>query len=206
MANVVQFVYALQSAYDAAVEAGNISANTIYFIKDGDLYKIYRGEVLYDGTTPVVAAALNAFKTAVGTWPADNGETGADLVEYDSLVDYIQKLIASGNEELADALAALDNSLADVAKSGAAEDISVADTAGKLNATNVEDALAELADAVATTGNAANITIESASGAGDVLTTYDFYQGVLGSDDAAAKAAKKIGTINIPKDYLDLIK
>ena len=44
--------------------------------------------------------------------------------------------------------------------------------------------------------------MESAAGSGDVLTTYDFYQGVLGTDDAAAKAAKKIGTINIPKDYL----
>lgn len=92
--------------------------------------------------------------------------------------------------------------LEEVATTGAAADVSVADTGDKLSATTVEGALAELADAIATATDAGEVTCETSTGSGDVLRVYSFYQGVLGTDDAAAKAAKKIVDINIPKDYL----
>lgn len=94
-------------------------------------------------------------------------------------------------------------SLEEVAYTGAAADVSIADTGDKLNATTVEGALAELADAIATATDAGKVTCETSSPAsGDILRTYSFYQGVLGTDDAAAKAAKKIVDVNIPRDYL----
>lgn len=93
--------------------------------------------------------------------------------------------------------------LEEVAYTGAAADVSVADTGDKLTATNVEGALAELADAIATATSAGNVTCETSEPvSGDVLKTYSFYQGVLGTDDAAAKAAKKIVDVNVPRDYL----
>lgn len=96
-----------------------------------------------------------------------------------------------------------DITLADVASTGAAEDVTVADAGGKLTATNVEGALAELADAIAAATDAGEVTCETDSPAsGDTLKTYSFYQGVLGTDDAATKATKKIVDINIPRDYL----
>lgn len=100
--------------------------------------------------------------------------------------------------------AATDIVLADVASTGAAEDVAIADAGEKITATNVEGALAELADAIATATNAGKVTCETTNGGegSDTLKTYSFYQGVLSGDDAAAKAAKKIVDVNIPKDYV----
>ena len=93
--------------------------------------------------------------------------------------------------------------LEEVAYTGAAADVSVADTGEKLNATTVEGALAELADAISTATDAGKVTCETSDPvSGDVLRTYSFYQGVLNTDDTAAKAAKKIIDVNIPRDYL----
>lgn len=92
---------------------------------------------------------------------------------------------------------------APVAATGAAVDVAIADAGNKITADNVEGALAELADAVATATSAGNVTCETSDPAsGAILRTYSFYQGVLGTDDAAAKAAKKIVDVNIPRDYL----
>lgn len=96
-----------------------------------------------------------------------------------------------------------DVTFAPVAATGAAADVSVADSGDKLTATTVEDALAELADAVATATAAGDVTCETSEPvSGDILRTYSFYQGVLSGDDAAAKAAKKIIDVNVPRDYL----
>jgi len=92
--------------------------------------------------------------------------------------------------------------LEEVAVTGAAADVSVADAHDKITATNVEDALEELVDAIATAVDASDVTCEQNSGSGDVLKVYSFYQGVLGTDTPEQKAAKKIVDINIPKDYL----
>ena len=188
--NLVKFVYGTAADFANTTK----DANTIYFIKDGDLYKIYKGNVLYDGTSPSVAADLATLESYIGTLPVEGN--------YTDLIDYIEKSDAAVASDAQDAIDALDSALAAVAKSGAAADVSIADAGNLITAANVEGALQELATAIATNDAAAEVTIESASGSGDVLTTYDFYQGVLGTDDAAAKAAKKIGTINIPKDYL----
>lgn len=93
--------------------------------------------------------------------------------------------------------------LADVASTGKAEDIEIDDDGDLLTATDVEGALAELAGAIADATDAGAVTCETSSPAtGDILRTYSFYQGVLGTDDAAAKAAKKIVDVNVPRDYL----
>ena len=65
------------------------------------------------------------------------------------------------------------------------------DSGNKITATNVEGALAELADAIADAESAGEITLTSASGSGDTLTTYTLSQG-----------GEQVGVINIPKDYL----
>ncbi len=79
--------------------------------------------------------------------------------------------------------------LAGVAESGAAEDVSVEDTAGKLTATNVETALAEIIGMVEDSETAGEVTMTHTAGS----LVYDFYQG--GQD-----VAHKIGTITIPED------
>lgn len=90
----------------------------------------------------------------------------------------------------------------EVAMTGAAADVSIEDAAGKITATTVEGALGELAVALENQGIASKVTVEESGASGDVLKSYSFYQGVTASDDAAAKEAKKLTTINIPKDYL----
>lgn len=86
--------------------------------------------------------------------------------------------------------------LEEVAYTGAAEDVSVADTAGKLTATNVEDALAELADAAA--DQAVYMTDDTSTTGTDYAAIYKFYQGT--GSAASPVAGELIGTINIPKD------
>lgn len=189
--NLVKFVYGTMANFNSLAQK---DVNTIYFIKDGDLYKIYKGNQLYDGTSPTVAANLATLQTYIGTLPVD--------APYTNLIDYIEKSDAAVADAAEDALETLDASLAAVAKSGAAADVSIADAGGLISATNVENALQEIAAAINANDAAAKVTMESAAGSGDTLTVYDFYQGVLQSDDATAKAAKKIGSINIPKDYL----
>lgn len=93
--------------------------------------------------------------------------------------------------------------LAKVASTGVAEDIAVADEAGNFDESDLEAVLAEIADAISTSTQAGAVTCEtSAPVSGDILRVYSLYQGVLESDDTAAKAAKKIIDINIPRDYL----
>ena len=189
--NLVKFVQGSAADYaNLAVK----DANTIYFIKDGDLYKLYKGDVLYDGTAPSVAADLATLESYIGDLPVDG--------EYSDLIDYIQKSDEALADAASDGIDALDAQLAAVAKSGEAADVSIADAGGYFATDTVEAALQSLAADLDAAEAAGVVSIESASGSGDVLRTYDFYQGVLQSDDAAAKAAKKIGTINIPKDYL----
>lgn len=90
-----------------------------------------------------------------------------------------------------------DITLAKVATTGTAADVAVVDAGEVLTATNVEDALAELA------GTAADKTVyftdnTSTSGT-DYATIYKIYQGSEGSA-AAPVAGELVGTINIPKD------
>lgn len=97
---------------------------------------------------------------------------------------------------------AIDSTLAAIAKSGAAADVSIADKGGKFTATNVEGALAELADATA--GGVVSKTVyftDASSGQTDFAKVYKLYQGANGSA-LAPDASELIGTINVPKDMV----
>lgn len=192
--NLVKFVYAASAT---AEQIAAFDPNTIYFVGAsgaGEGGKLYKGPRLYDSGAVAAAADIAALETYVGEIPS--GATASDIV------GYIEEAMAAAKSYADSAVAAEDALLATVAKSGAAADVSVADEDSYFTATNVEDALAELYEGIQTGGEGSVVTMESASGAGDTLTVYSLYQGVTASDDAAAKLAKKIGDINIPKDYL----
>lgn len=192
--NLVKFVYAASAT---AEQIAAFDPNTIYFVGAsgaGEGGKLYKGPRLYDSGAVAAAADIAALETYVGEIPS--GATASDIV------GYIEEAMAAAKSYADSAVAAEDALLASVAKSGAAADVSVADEDSYFTATNVEDALAELYKGIQTGGEGSVVTMESASGSGDTLTVYSLYQGVTASDDAAAKLAKKIGDINIPKDYL----
>lgn len=95
---------------------------------------------------------------------------------------------------------ALDASLAAVAKSGSAADVSIADTDDNFTSTNVEGALAELAEASA--GGVASKTVyatDSSSGQTEYAKVYKIYQGANGSA-ALPDESELVLTMNIPKD------
>ena len=101
---------------------------------------------------------------------------------------------------VAKAVKDLDDTLAAVAKSGAAGDVSIEDQAGNFTATDVEGALAELA--AASSGGVASKTIyvtDESSGQSDYAKVYKIYQGE-NAPDAQTNPATLKGTINIPKD------
>lgn len=181
-ANLVKFVYAASATPEQIAAFDN---NTIYFI--GNPHQIYKGSTLYDGGSSTVAAELATLKSYIGTLPVSG--------DYDDLIDYIEKSIAAGDETVSGLVTTLDNSLAAIAKSGAAADASIVDSAGNFTATNVEDALAELHTAIGTGGTNAAVTVtKTAGGANDNYAyRYVFSQG---------GNAITNGTIDIAKDMV----
>ena len=93
--------------------------------------------------------------------------------------------------------------LAKVAATGAAADVSIADSDSHFTATDVEGALAELAEA--TGGGVAAKTVyitETAGGAGDAFSKrYGIYQGASGSSSSPV-IAEKLADVDIPKDMV----
>lgn len=82
--------------------------------------------------------------------------------------------------------------LANVATSGKAADVTVADAAGKLDATNVEDALAEIIGKLEDAEDAGKVVVEKRATADSTdVATYDVKQN-----------GAVVGTINIPKDLV----
>ena len=181
--NLVKFVYVPGTA--TAEQIAAFDANTIYFI--AGTHQIYKGTVLYDGGSSTTASDLATLREQIGTLPVSN--------EYEDLIDYIDKQIAAGDAANSAEVSALENTLADIATSGAAADAAVADTAGNFTATNVEDALAELYTAIGTGGTNAAVTVtKTAGGANDTYAyRYVFSQG--GTDITN-------GTIDIAKDMV----
>lgn len=165
-ANLVKFVYAASATPE---QIAAFDSNTIYFI--GNPRQIYKGSTLYDGGAASVAADLATLESYIGTLPVAG--------DYDDLIDYIDKSIAAGDETVTGLVETLDNSLATIAKSGAAADASIADTAGNFTATNVEGALAELYTAIGTGGTNATVTVtKTAGGVNDTYAyRYTFSQG-----------------------------
>lgn len=181
-ANLVKFVYAASATPE---QIAAFDSNTIYFI--GNPRQIYKGSTLYDGGAANVAADLATLESYIGTLPVAG--------DYDDLIDYIDKSIAAGDETVTGLVETLDNSLATIAKSGAAADASIVDSAGNFTATNVEDALAELHTAIGTGGTNAAVTVTKvAGGANDSYAyRYTFSQG--GSEITN-------GVIDIAKDMV----
>ena len=91
--------------------------------------------------------------------------------------------------------------LEEVAYTGAAADVSVADAGNNFTGANVEAVLAEIASAISSTGTAGVVSVETPTSS-SYASVYEFYQGLTGTETAEQKAAKKIGTINIPKDMV----
>ena len=91
-------------------------------------------------------------------------------------------------------------SLADVATSGEAADVSYDNTESGLSATDVQEAIDALAEA--SQGGVASKTIwftDDSAGQSDYAKVYKLYQGA-NAPDAQTSPATLIGTINVPKD------
>ena len=90
--------------------------------------------------------------------------------------------------------------LAEVASTGAAEDVAYDNTDSGLTATDVQEAIDELAEA--SSGGVASKTVylqDESAGQSDYAKVYKLYQGA-NAPDAQTDPATLIGTINIPKD------
>lgn len=157
--NLVNFVYVPGEATAAQIAA--FDANTIYFVagENGSAPKIYKGSTVYAN-----AGDLALLRQQIGNLPVDQ--------QYDNLIDYIDSQIAAGDT-------AIETSLAAVAKSGAAGDVSIVDTAGNITATNVEDAIQELYTAIGSGGTDAAVTVTRTAGGqnDDYVYRYTFFQG-----------------------------
>lgn len=86
-----------------------------------------------------------------------------------------------------------------VAKTGAASDVSIADAGSLITATNVEDALQEVATSI--NDNAVTMTTSDGSADSGILKTYSIWAGGTTSANVNT-GGTKIGDINIPKDFL----
>ena len=146
-------------------------SSTIYFITDTKA--LYIGDVKISDT-----ADLEALKTLVGTIP----ESVTDVTTFAA---WIQKVATS--------VADLDKSLASVAKSGKAVDVTIDDAAGNLEATNVESAIAELVTKINGVGTAGAVTVVKSTDVAGIAARYTFSQG----GQAIANAV-----IDIPKDMV----
>ena len=157
--NLVNFVYVPGEATAAQIAA--FDADTIYFVAgaNGSAPRIYKGSTAYAN-----AGDLALLRQQIGNLPVDQ--------QYDNLIDYIDSQIAAGDT-------AITTSLADVATSGAAADVSIADTAGNITATNVEDAIQELYAAIGSGGTDAAVTVTRTAGGqnDDYIYRYTFFQG-----------------------------
>lgn len=181
-ANLVKFVYAASATPQQIAAFDN---NTIYFI--GNSHQIYKGSTLYDGGSASVAADLATLESYIGTLPVDSS--------YTDLIDYIDKSIAAGDTTVTGLVTTLENSLADVATSGAAADVNIADTGGNFASGTVEGALAELYAAIGTGGTNSAVTITKTTGGpnDNYAYRYVFSQGGSNINN---------GTIDIAKDMV----
>lgn len=169
--NLVSFVYAASATPE---QIAAFDANTIYFVGAsgaGTGGRLYKGPRLYDAGSSDVAAELAALQSYIGTLPVDE--------QYDDLIDYIDTLVAEAEAAGTGAADALAATLADVATSGEAEDVSIEDTNGNFTATDVEGALQELYAAIGTGGTNAAVTITKTTGGAndDYAYRYTFSQG-----------------------------
>lgn len=168
-----------------------------------------------------IALDLNTLNTKVGDIPAEASST--DVVSYigEAITNAVEGLdtqndvtIASQSGKAVSIVAGISETdgvigagsgtaitLADVASTGAAEDVTYDNKTSGLSSTDVKAAIDELANQSA--GGVASKTVymtDNTSTAGtDFATIYKIYQGAEGSA-STPEQSELIGTINIPKD------
>lgn len=177
MAYNVKFLKGTAAAYEALTP----DANTFYYTTDDSQF--YLGAIKLSNAGDVTAAlsrisanetAISALQTAVNTLNGDDTTAG------------------SVAKQIKDAVDALNNSLADVATSGAAADVTIADEQDLLTATNVEDALEEIIGMIDAGGSGSVVTVtEKQTPTEGYLKSYEIRQGNVVK-----------GTIDIPKDLV----
>ena len=177
MAYNVKFLKGTAAAYEALTK----DANTFYYTTDDNNF--YLGAIKLSNANDVNAAltriganetAITALQTAVNTLNGDNTTAG------------------SVAKQIKDAVDALNNSLADVATSGAAADVTIADEQDLLTSTNVEDALEEIIGMIDAGGSGSVVTVRTKETPTEgYLKSYEILQGNIVK-----------GTIDIPKDLV----
>ena len=165
----------------------------------------------FDVSTVDIVDALNELKGQINILNGSDSTSGSvaksikdaveglDVSEFDLASVSNNVVTIKGIKEVDGKIAVGDGngiSLEEVAYTGAAADVSIADAAGKITATDVEGALAELADAAA--DQAIYMTDNTSTVGTDYAAIYKIYQGT-GSASSPVQD-ELVGTINIPKD------
>lgn len=185
-----------------------------------EVYTISLDNTFNPATTTVVAA-LNELKGQINTLNgADTvaGSVAKSIKDAVEALDVTEFALASddgtgvvtikGIREVDGAIAvgtntANDITLAKVATTGTAADVAIVDAGGLITATDVEDALQELAQASA--GGVASKTVyitETSGTSSDPFSKrYGVYQGATGSSSSPV-AGEKLADIDIPKDMV----
>lgn len=178
MADVL-FKKGLQASYDGLA---NKVATTFYYTTDEK--NLYIGDVKLSNAADV-EAAISRITGAEGNITALKAIV--DKLDGDVTVE------GSVKKQIKDAIGAI--GLKAIATSGAAADVTVKDEAGNFATDNVEAALTELASKINSTGEAGELSIETASAEdaakAGYAAVYTFKQGT-----------KTVGTINIAKDMV----
>ena len=186
MANVL-FKKMSRAAFDALENKDN---GTLYRVTETD-----GGESFYQGSNKLnnaadITAAIAALdgSATIASKSGDVVTIKAGITEVDGVVDN-----NSGTDIV----------LEEVASTGAAADVSVADAGGYFTSTDVEGVLAELAQA--SSGGVSSKTVyitETAGQSGDAFSKrYGIYQGANGSSSSPV-VGEKLADIDIPKDMV----
>lgn len=151
---------------------------------------------------------LGEYDELLKSWVGDEITSAVEALDTESDVSIASKsgnaVTIAGSISEADGVigagSASSITLADVAATGAAEDVSYDNTTSGLSATDAQAAIDELAEA--SSGGVASKTIyvtDESAGQSDYAKVYKIYQGA-NAPDAQTDPATLKGTINIPKD------
>lgn len=201
------------NALAAVVHATYNSSTGTYSLSDVDN--------TFSPSATTVVALLNELKGQINTLNANSSTSGSvakSILDAVNALDVTEFAVATVSNNVVtikgvkedDGLIAVgtnsanDIVLEEVAYTGAAEDVSVDNTqmTGTYTATDAQGLFEEVTQALADSTAAGAVTVEETGESGSILKSYKFYQGVLQGDTAEQKEAKRITTVNIPKDFL----
>lgn len=158
---------------------------------------IAAAEAYADGLDEAMDARMDAAESAIATLDGADTVTGSVKKQIKDAIA-AEDALAQGYADAAESAAKaytdeLEGELADVAKSGTAADVAVVDEAGKLTATNVESAIAELIQMIDAGGSGSVVTVEKDVTQTGIAARYTIKQGGV---------AVTGGVIDIPKDMV----